>query len=323
MLYGIHKIEIQISDLSYKPHGWQSLRYIIYCSTDARFYPPIGSKYHTLLCLDKLRGPTQHQVKFLEDPIKNNEVYNVISHKHVGKLYHVLSRNHAGKHTPHYNDYVQKYLNTRENIARSYIHFIWVLIIQLMRNNRNSLWYCIYVTKLTTNTPPYLHKILLDAHHKPQHTNKIIHTTILMYTYLYNILPANHHTTLQILKITLTKIFAYLTFTHTRKPSTKKLSEHANLPRLQHNFTTMLGWGNSPNNTWGPNLNPGISNVKAPGLTTYLSTLKHTLVPDMDRPSKTVQRTEGHYLIYYLWILLMLFVFESSESNNTKNSLQS
>ena len=61
---------LQLSGLKFKLHRGQSLRDIIDSSVGTRFYPHPGSENHTLLNLEKLRGPTHHQANFCEDPNK-------------------------------------------------------------------------------------------------------------------------------------------------------------------------------------------------------------------------------------------------------------
>ena len=57
---------MQLYDLNSKPHGGQSIRNLNDCAIGVRFYPPPGSKYHTLLSFEKLYGPTHHQTNTRE-----------------------------------------------------------------------------------------------------------------------------------------------------------------------------------------------------------------------------------------------------------------
>ena len=49
---------IQLSDLSSKPHGEKSLQIFTDCSIGAQLYTPPGSLHHHLLQLGQFHGPT-------------------------------------------------------------------------------------------------------------------------------------------------------------------------------------------------------------------------------------------------------------------------
>ena len=68
---------------------------------------------------------------------------------------------------------------------------------------------------------------------------------------------------------------------------------HTNFPRIHHNLHEMSGWENVPNDTWRPNMNPYIRNMRAPGHTTTFSIRKHTMLPDTYFPAKKRAHYKG------------------------------
>ena len=69
------KTFMQLTDLKSKPHGkpilWGVLDRVIF----ARFYPPLVSNHHILLCLEKVHGPN-HRWKILEKyPQRKTKMY--------------------------------------------------------------------------------------------------------------------------------------------------------------------------------------------------------------------------------------------------------
>ena len=89
---------LQLDDLNSKPHGGPILRDLINRKIGARLYPPPGSIYHPLPCLENFYGPTHHETNSHDKSNTKNEVYNVLCKDHMGKLYHVLSDTTQGKH---------------------------------------------------------------------------------------------------------------------------------------------------------------------------------------------------------------------------------
>ena len=59
---------IPLAELNSKPHGGQSLKYFIYRSISALFYPPPGSNHHKLLCVDIFHVPNSRQVNSYDNP---------------------------------------------------------------------------------------------------------------------------------------------------------------------------------------------------------------------------------------------------------------
>ena len=107
---------MKLADLNSKPHGVQSLIYLIDLVIRAYFYPPPGSDHYKLLCVDNFHEPNQRQVNLHNKSVKN-ELYDVLHHDFVGGVYHSLFRKKLGKHNSRSNSYVQ---NTRphEKITR-------------------------------------------------------------------------------------------------------------------------------------------------------------------------------------------------------------
>ena len=72
-----------------------------------------------------------------------------------------------------------------------------------------------------------------------------------------------------------------------------KQLQHTKFPRLHQNLTKISGWENVPGNIWPPNMNPVIHNMTAPGHIADLSTRKHILLTDMERPSKKLANSKA------------------------------
>ena len=98
---------MKLSYLKAKPHGVQSIRYLIARATGTCFYHLPGSDNNKLLRLDKLHRPTHHQANLCDKP--NTKMNYIMCFIMImwGKVYHVFFINHAGKNTSRYNDYVQ------------------------------------------------------------------------------------------------------------------------------------------------------------------------------------------------------------------------
>ena len=65
--------KMQLANLNSKFHGVKILRDIIDCAIGVRFYPPPGSEYYKLICLDRFHGSTCHQTPSNDKHIKNDE----------------------------------------------------------------------------------------------------------------------------------------------------------------------------------------------------------------------------------------------------------
>ena len=62
---------MQLADLNSKPHGGQSLIYLIDRSVVTLFYPLLRSSHDKLLCIDKF-----HNSNFYQKHLKNNTSIN-------------------------------------------------------------------------------------------------------------------------------------------------------------------------------------------------------------------------------------------------------
>ena len=112
-------------------------------------------------------------------------------------------------------------------------------------------------------------KIPPDAHHTPLYTHTIIHTMLLPDKHPQKILTVAHRTLLHPHTIIHAKIIMIWTFSHIRKLSTNDNCYNIQTyPVYIIVYTKRSGWDNVPNNTWRPNLNPGIIRVREPGRTT-------------------------------------------------------
>ena len=85
---------IQLADLNSKPHGGQSIGYIIDRAIGVHFYPPPGPEHYKLLRLDRFHGCTNHQSPSNDKNSRKMrwilseycDVYNMIHHYRAGRF---------------------------------------------------------------------------------------------------------------------------------------------------------------------------------------------------------------------------------------------
>ena len=68
---------IQLADINSKPHGGQSIGYIIDRAIGVHFYPPPGPEHYKLLRLDRFHISTHHQTQSHGKPTKTIEIHYV------------------------------------------------------------------------------------------------------------------------------------------------------------------------------------------------------------------------------------------------------
>ena len=120
------------------------------------------------------------------------------------------------------------------NTSCSYISFIRLHMIQLVRNNRTLFWFITHSPKHTAHMHTRLQKILPRTHHTHLHTHTIINMMILPHTHIHKIQPRTHYTHLHTHMVIHKKILMLQTVTHTRHCySYKKLSRYPHLPQIR------------------------------------------------------------------------------------------
>ena len=117
------------------------------------------------------------------------------------------------------------YWTTWENINSSYIYFIQIRIIQLMRNNGVFLWSCIHAPEHTTRNPILRPSYTYTSPYKSKYEDTSSHTP-------KKFLPGAHNTPLRPHTIIHTTLFTRRTFTCTRK----HLSQHKKTNKATSHF---------------------------------------------------------------------------------------